>query len=533
MTKILGTPEIPAEEVKQTVAPTDSPEIKAISSPVTALAAIALRDAPTENQTSIPEKVSGLEILAAAGLPTPNHRLYLDKKYFEGGDHHHELKGKVDTFIAGIPKNGAVTIMVRSAHPREQEFRGGAFESQETTLVRDNSAFTKISRTRQKIIEVSSPQHAPAVRRDILLHDISEFDVNDMGIYLNEKVSSLRQITAVPLDDGKISLRYFNNGTPRTDIVDPAVNPRDILQFLVLLGGPTRLTPIMIDLQALVCDIVKAQACFDTPQEFEIHIEIEDLENGIGKWVFVQTKSVEPESTLNDEIPGEMFERGVKIYHPNHSSSHPYEIIRANKRDILRQTQAIVINEEQWLAEWIRENMPELTRYDGQYIFDHVGENRLHRYFQAQKFILENPAAYESIMAKYRALIDMTTQMPLMTLVEKKTIFAVETHRLEDWKKDPAIGKITEMRDMLASLSSVYFHGKTAGDNNIHQDTHTILGTNKLAQIHLLYQLDQQGDNRNYDDWEILERMKQLQDGDPLTVMIRGGKASLYVPEQE
>lgn len=528
MTKILDTPEIVAEGDKQGVVPTNSPEIKAISSPVTALAAIALRDAPTENQTSIPEKVSGLEKLASAGLPTPKHRLYLDKRHFENGTRHHELRKKVDTFVTGLPNKGGATIMVRSAHPREEEFLGGAFQSQEIALARDDFASTKISMTRQKIIEKSSPEHAPAVRRDILLHDISEFDVNDMGIYLNEKVPSVRQITAVPLDNGKISLRYFNNGMPRTEIVDPAVNPRDILQFLVPRQGS-----IAIDLQALICDIVKAQACFDTPQEFEIHIEVENPEDGIGKWVFVQAKSVESESTLDDEIPGEMFERGVKIYHPNHSSSHPYEIIRANKRDILRQTQAIVINEEQWLAEWIRENMPELTRYDGDYVFDHVGENRLHKYFQAQKFILENPAAYEAIMAKYTALIDMTTQMPLMTLVEKKTIFAVETHRLEDWKKDPAIKKITEIREILALLSSVYFHGKTAGDNNIHQDTHTILGTNKLAQIHILYQLDQQGNNHNYDDWEMLGRMKQLKDGDPLTVMIRGGTASLYIPDQE
>lgn len=72
---------------------------------------VVLSDAPQENPTTIPEKVSGVETLAAAGLPTPKHRLFLDASYFQPGkeaDLQKKLKdyGDVKQIIVRSAPNG-------------------------------------------------------------------------------------------------------------------------------------------------------------------------------------------------------------------------------------------------------------------------------------------------------------------------------------------------------------------------------------------------------------------------------------------
>lgn len=513
-----------------------SVQIKSITTPTGSQVRDTVRENPihtpdSEVGASLAEKVSGLETLAAAGLPTPKHRLYLDASYFESSDEKRTaLSKKVQTFADGLkkPKPGeGKRIMVRSAHRREHEFSGGAFQSKQTEIY-SNSEVIKVMKARDEIIKKSDPKNAPHVQRDINLRDIADFEVNDMGVYLNEEIPSIRQITVIPLDNGEISLRYFNNDLLIAENVDPAVNPREGIHILVP-DNRGRKIPIMVDRTALIDDIKKAQACFDTPQEFEIQIT-RDGETENAKWVFVQAKSVTPESTQNDDIPEQPFEDGLKSYHPNFPYGHQYTIMRASERDILRNTQVVIIDEDQWIKDWILENMPDEKRFDNEYIFDAYKE-KFGSYFNLQKFVAAKKEVYQAIMAKYQELIQMATHMKMMTIVKKKTAISFDNYAWEEYKKDPKIKAIIEARETLSSLASVLFQGTSAGDNDVSKDHHTVIGSGGLAQILIRYRMDESRRGDTNDNWQTVDRFKNLKNGDALIVMIKKGEASLYVPE--
>ncbi len=489
-----------------------------------------MSDAPQENPATIPEKVSSLEILAAAGLPTPKHRLYLDASCFEPGNENN-LLDKISAF-AEIPR-----IIVRSAHEMESKFSGGAFCSEETNNVHSFYPDSRIRAARSIIIEKSKPANSPRVRRDIHQRNIENFNPENMGVYLNEVVPSIRQITVVPLDNGQISLRYFNNDEIRIEDIDPKNNPPKHIYILEQRGA--RKIPLVVNRQALIEDIKKAQACFDTPQEFEIQI-IQDGNTDMAKWVFVQAKSVTAESTQNDTIPEKEYDEGAKYYHPNSGTEGDrYKVLRANNRDIVRHTSAITIDEAEWIKEWIVENIKgemqfgrfcpsDRTRFpDGVYNMSSIS---------IFDFLYAEPECAKVIMDKYSELIELATKTGAVTVIKKTTRVTdkycpIVHHDPNSMEYKDEIKKTMRLREELLSLASVVFQGMTEGDNDTSADHHTVFGGGNIAQITILYQGNLS--ISNIDDWKNIKRMKKLKDGDCLTVMIKNGVASLHVPELE
>ncbi len=525
--------------------PTSAAAVGQINTTARQAISTSLQETPQENQTNISEKVSGLETLAAAGLPTPKHRLYLDAGYFNNPseEKEDEYDAKVEAYIQQIrasesykPESDALKsdeckIIIRSAHPRESEFSGGAFHSKKT-IISSFYPHQEVKRIRYaEIIRKSKPENSPHVRRDISLKGIQNFNVNDMGVYLNEDIPSVGQITVVPLDNGQISLRYFTNGRLESENVDPAVNPREGIHLVDHKRNGNE-QAVMIYRHMLIEDIKKAQACFDTPQEFEIQI-IYDPETDEGKWVFVQAKSVTPESTQNDAIPEDIFRDGAKSWHPNCWKGHAYANIRASKRDILRETKAIIIDEVQWVKDWVLEHMPSGTMFDDERIFEDVSKRNFDRRFNIQKFVMTTPELYQAMIEKYRELTRMAEKTSIVTIMKRKTAIEFNEYAEDDtYKNDPAAEYIIREREILASLASVLFQGTTEGDNDINTDNHRIVGTGGLSQIQIRYQLNESSyDQSDTGNWKNIDRLKDLKDGDTLIVMIKGGVTSLYVPE--
>lgn len=419
----------------------------------------------------------------------------------------------------------------------ESRFSGGAFHSKKITdeyPVSDRD----IRNIRSKIIEESKPENSPHVRRDINQRDIGNFDPGNMGVYLNETVPSMRQITVVPLDNGQISLRYFNNDEIRIENIDPSNNSPEHIHILEQRGW--KKIPFVVDRQALVEDIKRAQACFDTPQEFEIQV-VQDGNTDRAKWVFVQAKSVAVESTQNDTIPEKEYDEGAKYYHPNSSTEgHGYKILRANNRDIIRHTSAIIVDEAEWIMQWIIENIEGEMRF-GRFcpknrtllpngIYDMNSRDIFN-------FLYEAPECAKVIMDKYLELIELATKTGTVTVMKKTTrvtdkYFSSMMNNFEIKAYKDEIENIMQLRASLLSLASVVFQGMTEGDNDTSADHHIVLGGGNIAQITILYQLSNSF-RSNLDNWRNTGRINKLKDGDDLTVMIKNGVGSLYVPELE
>ncbi|MGD9018171.1 MAG: hypothetical protein PVH30_12345, partial [Desulfobacterales bacterium] len=88
-----------------------------------------------------PDKVAFLEKLQSGGFNIPDF-IYLSSEALEN-----DCQKAITAFLGSI--NGAVCVIVRSAHPLEAHFKGGTFDSFESTADLDGIrlAFRKIVRS--------------------------------------------------------------------------------------------------------------------------------------------------------------------------------------------------------------------------------------------------------------------------------------------------------------------------------------------------------------------------------------------------
>ncbi|MBL4694381.1 hypothetical protein JKY72_03360, partial [Candidatus Gracilibacteria bacterium] len=313
------------------------------------------------NKLNRPEKSESLERLAEAELPVPEIRVLFEAEAFEGD----EVPSEVST-LEEKAVDGDFVIMVRSAHPMESEFGGGAFESYAVRIKQGDSAevvWGKICSVRARIMEEAKPENSLQIRRNIKFGEIENFDPGQMGVFVNEKLESERQITVVPIADGKVSLRYIlddNHSGPSPGAVEIDLHHPDcdsLEKMARVRDDWGRHKMIIKDLDQFVSDLKNAQSLLGGEQEMEIHL------SGDGDYYFVQSKNTVTEDG-GEIVDDKEFERGVKTYFREEwdfgygsrvthvaGDSNKFMIWRARVVDEVRNTRALVIDELDWVRE--------------------------------------------------------------------------------------------------------------------------------------------------------------------------------------
>lgn len=201
-------------------------------------------------------------------------------------------------------------------------------------------ALNALKKNRDKMIALSNPSQNLGIARAIALGAFSadEFHPEEMGIFVNnfvgkEKPSAISpsRIDAIPLEDGKISLR-FTGGTKVYSENFPYLFGIHHLEFCPKSQNPSepnlfRVFFPNLSWNQLLEDLKKAINTFSNPHEFEIVVN--DRTH-----TFVQAKAVDPEKTTNDKILNLVFERGFTNF---------YAVERATERSEIRMATTIVI----------------------------------------------------------------------------------------------------------------------------------------------------------------------------------------------
>lgn len=459
----------------------------------TSLASDTTERAPEQN--NVPEKVSGIEKLAANGFAVPKYRLYLSAEVLRAEG----LHGRIQNFKKNFPIG--VSTIVRSAHSKESEFSGGAFSS----LVLN--ARLPFEGALAQMIDEARPENSLQIRRDIRHNHIEGYDPNDMGVYLNNLVPSKLQITVVPLDDGTMSLRYFGDGYMNDkdlqvfDVTEGNIDPKKLytlMHYLKESGYGSAAEP-KFDINAFVSEIYRAQALFEQPQEMEIHIA------SSGNFTFVQTKNTVLESTKHENVDADLFEKGIKDYiHESEmdmamgrqGTPEDYVVERANQTDVVRTTKALIIDEREWVADL-------LDRWSK---WTNFGKSDL----------LRNEAMQTRLMEKYAELMRLAEEYPSYALIIKSMQFDFSPSILQT-NINPTFASFSAMREQLSNSASVQLRGSTDHYSGVSAASHHFkfgaFGPQQIGIMHHGGQLH-----------------LPFKNGDDLTVMVKEGKVSLYSP---
>lgn len=455
-------------------------------------------------ELGIPEKVIGLERLAKAGLPVPEIRYYLPASVFQNGPpYSEELIECIKALRAKQEKDGLSSGggFVRSAHPMEHLFSGGAME----TYPRPYSAYAystdngasqpslqwslqKLIEFRDWIVEQAYPVNCLRIRRDLMSRGIEGFDPEEMGVFVNERVPYQKnnkegkvELVIVPLEDGRLSVRFFGRNYKICAIEIPSEGEVDLAPFVRIFG----FEKISVkDISQLVQDIQKGQTVFEEPQEQEIIMDIE------GQHVFVQSKRVEPESLEADDIQEDQFDHGLSTFIDIRNSEgkwadkvSPFTVQRPQTVDQSREMRLLIIDEEQWLIDaGIYEPVPGFMWNEATDKFSK---------FLSRTGAQSDPDDPEArhvraiLIREYHRLLSLAEQHPHYTLWVRN--FSIATDEVFSGKV-PELEGIDKMREELMDQASVqlrggndYFSGQSEAN------PHVILGANAFSQIGVYY----------------------------------------------
>jgi hypothetical protein len=209
---------------------------------------------------------------------------------------------------------------------------------------------------RKKMIEAAKPENSLQIRRDLRFRDIHGFDPNQMGIFLNERISGSFQITVVPLANGNLAFRYVKQDA-EAQLITSTVVGRDastanrtatILKDNTTSRGIFGKKERIKNPEKLIEDAWMAQEKIGKPQEMELRLDAN------GEHFFVQTRSVNPETTEDDPEVETNFNNGVQNSFIEESRSFTptpllYEL--ASERDQRRDTTLLVADELSWCVE--------------------------------------------------------------------------------------------------------------------------------------------------------------------------------------
>jgi len=429
----------------------------------------------TEPGSKTPEKVSGLEKLAANKFKVPKYRKYFSAEQCAKGLTP-ELRKELRKELVKILAEQHQELIVRSAHPQESEFSGGTFESITIKLWKIENGKQKtlspeelseaIMTARRKIVEMAKPENSLQVRRDLRHKGIKDFDPDKMGIYINDLVSSRLQLTIVPLDDNTLSIRFNQGNTDGQNIYTFEIPKTGTIptELLIKITEKTQskffATPIG-KIQLLIKEIQRAQSLFEEPQEMEIHLCHDD------EHAFVQTKTVTPETTTSDEIDENLFQSGVQKFGGSE---------KASKRSEVRETTSLVIDEWKWMQE-LGITLPKLPQPIVSKELTHtLIRNRLRDNISSQTLAGKLEERYAELMQLAEANAQYTLTINHMVLSE------------QDSAGQPWAKKILEMREQLIDSASVQIRGISNKRSGIVDDNqHKKFGTCGPKQITITY----------------------------------------------
>jgi hypothetical protein len=118
-----------------------------------------------------PDKVAFLEKLQSGGFNIPDF-IYLSSEALEN-----DCQKAITSFLGSL--NGAACVIVRSAHPLEAHFKGGTFDSFESTADLDG-----IRLAFRKIVRSCRTSKRLAIRRQQVFEGAPPLDPDDMGILI-------------------------------------------------------------------------------------------------------------------------------------------------------------------------------------------------------------------------------------------------------------------------------------------------------------------------------------------------------------
>lgn len=424
-----------------------------------------------EEKPIVPEKVSGLEKLATNKFKVPNYRKYISATECEKGLTP-ELRKELIKLLTGPYQE----LIVRSAHPQESEFSGGAFESITVKLWKiENSKQKKLSPeelaeaiidARRKIVEMAKPENSLQVRRDLKHKGIKDFHPEKMGIYINNLVSSHLQLTIIPLDDKTLSIRFNQGNTDGQDMYTFEIPKTGKIpqELLIKITGKiqSRFSSTPIEkIQLLIKEIQRSQEGFKEPQEMEIHLGYG------GEHTFVQTKTVTPETTTSDEIDEDLFQKGAQKFGGSE---------KASKRSEVRETTSLVIDEWKWMQE-LGITLPTPPKPVTSKEFEHTMiRNRLRDNLSSQ-------ALANKLAEKYLELMQLAETNAQYTLTINHMGLSEQDSARQQWAK-----KILEMRQQLIDSASVQIRGISDKRSGIVDDNqHKKFGTCGPKQITITY----------------------------------------------
>lgn len=487
------------------------------------------------NNPEIPKKVTGLNHLAAHGLPVPAFRKFLSAKEIveiENIEDHQALMDFLESLKQAPPnEEGQRIIIVRSAHPKESEFSGGVFESLQLTIDdQDDPAaiWQKILKAREEIIELAKPENSLQIRRDIKFRGINDFDPKAMGIFINGYFPSKFQMTVVPLNDGNLSLRYysysFDGPCARSVEIssgkligayaeDNIKNIKALKKFHRHKPADTSKVEIK-NIPHFLAEIERAQKVFDSPQEMEVHLDQE------GDHIFVQSKNVLSEAAGPDVLDNDLFEGGVKGFFvcsfDSWEETGGFVVERVNQRDEVRRTKVIVIDEEKWAIEsglLDPRGLPGLIK----------GEHDLLTYkMKFQSFYShhsKNEKGVQFLEEKYEEAIKFAEEIEDYTLL-------VRNLAASEWYKDDSYESVYKMRKMLMDSASVLIRPYEIDHVAA---KHVKCGTIGPRQIGIYFMRGYLGqpDLVKVPNEGVRADLMSMKTGEPLLVMMRDNRASL------
>ncbi len=119
--------------------------------------------------TSLPEKARVLERLQEGGFNVP------DFIFVPASDFVSENFSKLEAFLENHRES--FKVIARSAHPQEEFFKGGTFDSLETY-----ADLAGIKYARKRMITFAETTKKLSIQRQQKFHDAPEFNVEDMGV---------------------------------------------------------------------------------------------------------------------------------------------------------------------------------------------------------------------------------------------------------------------------------------------------------------------------------------------------------------
>ena len=297
---------------------------------------------------NVPEKVANLKMFAEAGINVPKHRVHITAGQllmlnWSEMDSLHSLYDYLIEKARGSDE-GATGFIVRSAHPMEGEFSGGAFDSIPLNI--DSSAtyrdfITEIMDAREEIVRKAWPQNNLTIRRDLNFNQIEGYDPNDMGIFINEFCEG-DLFTITPYDDGCVQIGYVNKGYD----LNQALGSRKI-DCNNWSEDVARITNSDVREKLLV--IMESVSKIFAVNGMNYELELIKL---VGDTVCVQAKEVVSEETKPYEIDSDLFKKGVRDYFLSEAwGNKKFEVEMGASCSQVRECEVIVVDEKAWADE--------------------------------------------------------------------------------------------------------------------------------------------------------------------------------------